>query len=614
MTTWQYMWRLFTYRPAEFAVNLILWGLFHLIPLAYAVLTKGVFDALSGAAPVGWNVWTLLALLGAATLTRSGVFWIAFRLFSAYYMMIQALLRYNLLDYLMRAAGSREMVESSSEAVTRFRDDVEDVSEYLEQWIDLLGFVLYGASGLFVLYTIDPVITVVACAPTFLMAVIMRRLGGLIRSYRRAFREATAYVTGFIGESFAAIGAIKVAGKEAPMADRFEALGHARKRAALRDTLLKELVDSVNTNLVNVGAGAVLILAAEQMRTGSFTVGDFALYINILPRLTRVLSFVGRVMAQHKRSGVAFERMNYLLQDAPPQQVVAHTPLYLGGDAPDGTQNGTQAETQAETHAETHVSSMAEKRAEYRPLDLLEVRGLSYTYPGSEAGIQDVSFSVGRGDFVVITGRIGAGKTTLLRVLQGLLPMSAGEIYWNGERVEDPASFFGPPHSAYTSQVPRLFSESLRANILLGEAREERLKRALGLAVLNPDVAALEHGLETLVGTRGVKLSGGQVQRSAAARMFTREADLLIFDDLSSALDVQTEQTLWRSLFREQDATCLVVSHRMAALQRATRVIVLDGGRVVAAGSPAAVLAEAGDFLGSLRPLNDGGRALDRHQ
>lgn len=562
MTTLQFMWRLCTYRPGQFALNLLLWGLFHTIPLSYALLTKGVFDALTGAASAGWNVWTMLALLGTATLARSGVFVVAFRLFSAYHMMMQALLRRNLLNYLMQAAGSREMVESSSEAVTRFRDDVEDVSEYLEQWIDFGGFLLYGASALVLLYAIDPMITVVACGPMFLMALLMRRLGGLIRSYRRAFREATASVTGFVGESFAAIQAVKVAGKEKPMAEHFETLGQARKRAALRDTLLKELIESVNTNLVNIGVGAVLILAAEQMRTGSFTVGDFALYINILPRLTRVLTFVGRVMAQHKRSGVAFERMGYLLQDSPPENIVVHAPLYLNEEVPPQRPNPSA----------------------YRPLELVEVKGLTYAYPGTDAGIRDVSFSVRRGEFVVITGRIGAGKTTLLRVLQGLVPKASGQILWNGEPVSDPASFFRPPHSAYTSQVPRLFSETLRENILLGEAREERLKQGLDLAVMGPDVATLEHGLETLVGTRGVKLSGGQVQRSAAARMFTREADLLIFDDLSSALDVQTEQALWDSLFREQGVTCLVVSHRRAALRRATRIIVLEEGRVVAEG------------------------------
>jgi ABC-type multidrug transport system fused ATPase/permease subunit len=198
-----------------------------------------------------------------------------------------------------------------------------------------------------------------------------------------------------------------------------------------------------------------------------------------------------------------------------------------------------------------------------------------------------------RGEFVVITGRIGAGKTTLLRALQGLLPRQGGEILWNGRPVEDAATFFTPPHSSYTAQMPRLFSETLRDNVLFGERSEERLAWALDLAAMGPDLMALEEGLDTRVGTRGVKLSGGQVQRASAARMFARGADLLIFDDLSSALDVATEQQLWEGLFRERKATCLVVSHRRPALRRATQILLMSEGRIIARGKLDELLASS---------------------
>jgi ATP-binding cassette, subfamily B, bacterial len=204
----------------------------------------------------------------------------------------------------------------------------------------------------------------------------------------------------------------------------------------------------------------------------------------------------------------------------------------------------------------------------------------------------------------VITGRIGSGKTTLLRVLLGLLPKDGGEIRWNGELVTDPATFFRPPRSAYTPQTPRLFSESLRGNILLGLPEGEMarvVETAVRTAALTPDIAQLENGLDTIVGPRGVRLSGGQVQRAAAARMLARPAELLVFDDLSSALDVETEQQLWEG-FRiaefgvrngerseipnpKSQITCLVVSHRRAALRRADQIVVLENGRVAAQGT-----------------------------
>ncbi|HEV7213923.1 MAG TPA: ABC transporter ATP-binding protein, partial [Chloroflexota bacterium] len=221
-----------------------------------------------------------------------------------------------------------------------------------------------------------------------------------------------------------------------------------------------------------------------------------------------------------------------------------------------------------------------------------EVAGLTYRHPNSGRGISGVDLLLTRGEFVVVTGRIGAGKSTLVQALLGLMPLDAGVIRWNGQVVDDRQAFFQPPRAAYTPQAPRLFSEPLQDNILLGlRADPERLQRAVQAAVLERDVGGLERGLQTVVGPRGVRLSGGQVQRAAAARMFVREAELLVLDDLSSALDGETERLLWERLFARRDATCLVVSHRRAALQRADRIVVLEGGQVVAQGGLEELLA-----------------------
>ena len=229
------------------------------------------------------------------------------------------------------------------------------------------------------------------------------------------------------------------------------------------------------------------------------------------------------------------------------------------------------------------------------------MKDLTYRFPDTGRGIEGISLLVNRGDFVVITGRVGSGKTTLLQTLLGLLPPQSGEVFWNGTLVEKPGEFFVPPRSAYTPQVPLLFSETLRDNILLGVPEHNvDLPKAIHLAVLEKDLAEIPGGLSAQIGKQGIKLSGGQRQRAAAARMFAREASLLVFDDISSALDVETENTLWQRIFTQQrDATCLVVSHRKPALKRADQIIVLKEGRIDAFGKLEDLLQKS-DELGRL--------------
>ncbi|SDD41369.1 ATP-binding cassette, subfamily B [Paenibacillus sp. UNCCL117] len=578
MTTFTFLRKLVSYRKGLYLLNALAWSLVYLAPIVPGLLTKQFFDELSGHAAYSLGLGSLLVLLLMAALARISFILFGFTTDVQFRFRIGALLRRNVLRHILKEPGARAIPFSPGEAISSFRDDVDQVEESVSWSVDVLGLTVFAAVSCIILIRIHPQMTLWVFLPLIVVVTAAQLSTALLQKYRAASREATSQVTGAISEMFGTVQSIQVAGAEERMIRRFRRLSDERRQAMLKDTLLTTSLDSVFSGVVHFGTGLILLLAAESMRTGQFTVGDFALFVYYLGFVTHFIQNFGKFITYYKVSAVAKNRLQALLQGADPQKLTEHHPLYLRGTLP-----GPQEHMGAAGGADS-----------YEPLHSLALAGLSYRYPDTGRGIENIDLRLERGSFTVITGRVGSGKTTLVRTLLGLLPKQTGDIFWNERKVEDPGEYFIPPRSAYTPQIPRLYSDTLRNNILLGlEADEERITRAIHAAVLEDDVTRLPAGLGTMIGPRGVKLSGGQAQRSAAARMFVREAELLVFDDLSSALDVDTESKLWERLAGlREETTCLVVSHRKAALARADRIIVMNNGRIEAEGSLDELLAD----------------------
>lgn len=599
------MWRLIRYTPKLALIDAGLWmliaGFFPVIP---GVIIRGFFNALTDSTPLGLSPFVFVVLFVVVSFSEIITLFVGQWVRTQYRFSLRSLLRHNLLTGLFQQPGAQPLsivgrkwrTVSPGEAMAYFRDDPQVIEQAIVKTADFTGQGLFLLGAIALMISINARITFLVFLPLVAIAAAVQQSQRYIKRYRRASRQATQAVTGFLNEIFASVQILKAAGAEADVLNHLRSINERRGQLMLKDQLLTAALASIFENLNNLGIGLILLLAATARGSSasSLALGDFALFAYYLTTIVNT-SFrsLGLYLALLKQTEVSFDRLITLhsglaaterseRQSTSALALVAHEPLYFASLM--GHQPPLPSVEQPRHDGQSCLQELA-------------VVDLTYRYPNSERGIEAISFSMQQGSLVAITGPIGSGKTTLLRVLLGLLPRQAGDIYWNSQRVEDPAEFFKPPRSAYTPQVPQLFSDTLQNNILLGLNRPgAALHETLYLSVFEQDVAAMPAGLATLVGSKGMRLSGGQLQRAATARMVARQPELLVFDDLSSALDIETEQKLWARLLARRfptvqsgttnnQPTYLVVSHRPGVLRRADLIIVLQKGKVKAVGA-----------------------------
>jgi ATP-binding cassette subfamily B protein len=560
MSMWALTWRLIRRQPPLYAMYSVCWLIFLVGRLIPGLFEQAIFNHLGSAHPVGLNIWTLIALMVSFELARlTAYLGTAFAevtvQFSSY-----ALIQRNMLAAVWRRPGAAALSDSPEQTLNRFRDDAQDAALFTTEPVTLLGTFLFSVIAVVYMAMISVSLTVIVVAPLLLVISLAMLAQNQVHRYRLASRSQTARLTAFLGSLFGAAETIKNAGAEQRFLREVRGINSERRTASVRDATFAQVLDSVFYNSVDLGVGLILLLAARAILSREFTVGDFALFDYYLFFVTRLPVTAGAFIVTSRQTAVAAQRL---------------------ADVARSEDAGTLTSPEPPLPSGTGVP---------QPLRELRANGLTWTYPGGGHGIKNVDITISAGTLTVIAGRVGAGKTTLLRCLLGLLPLQSGTVYWNGQELGMRELALVPPRAAYVPQVPHLFSDTLRDNIALGAPLDDDLiGQAVTGAALDRDVQGMAAGLDTRVGPRGVRLSGGQAQRAAIARALVRSPELLVIDDPASAVDQATERALADLLF--SGGTGLVASNRKSVIERAHQVILLDHGTVIDSGAPGDLMA-----------------------
>jgi ATP-binding cassette subfamily B protein len=532
------------------------WCVYFVMPAVAAWLWTGMLPTLEAGGSVATPI-VAFALVGAVGL---GGRLVGAVYFTRWWNRSHAVVRSNILAAQLHPHDDRagRRPESPGDAISRMWD-THDLCNYSDHFIDLLSVVVFvvTATSLTGRWSTLPWLAAPVVIPVTLTLLLYRPIKRVAVEHARLRSGWSGQVADVCG----AATAIKGFACEDHAARHLDGWTRRRQRAALVQRRLELTV--VGSVFATTATGQRLVLALLAFSATAVTAERVGVAVTVaegiaLMPLGGYISCILLVEAPMVRAKLA--RMARLLPDREDFDLTRPPGDFRVPPVP--------------------PAPVPTARRDRAPLARVQAVGLRVVHGDGTVALADGTFEVRAGELVVVTGPVASGKSTLLRLLAGLERADAGGIWWNGEPVSDPSRFLRPPNCAYVAQTPRLLSGTVTDNVALDH--DVDVMAALALAELDEDVARAG-GTTTVVGHRGLRLSGGQAQRLATARAVAADTELLVLDDLSSALDVLTEQQVWRNL-RTAGRTVVASSYKQVALDLADRVVVLHEGRVVAEG------------------------------
>ncbi|MEZ5907182.1 MAG: ABC transporter ATP-binding protein/permease [Hyphomicrobiaceae bacterium] len=400
------------------------------------------------------------------------------------------------------------------------------------------------------------VLAMVAAYIWFSIAASEWRLG-----IRRELNESDNEASTKAVDSLLNFETVKYFGNETLEARRFDASMARYEKASIRTYFSLGVLNGGQALIFTLGLVAVMIVAARGVLAGTHTVGDFVLVNALLIQLYVPLNIMGMIYREIRQGLVDLETMFALLDEAP--EVVD------GADA--------------------------------RPLTvsdgIVRFEHVQFGYSADRPILKDLSFEVGAGRMVAIVGPSGAGKSTISRLLFRFYETTGGRVTIDGQDIREVTQESLRAAIGIVPQDTVLFNDTILYNIRYGrpEASDEEVHAAARMAQIDGFIRSLPDGYKSMVGERGLKLSGGEKQRVAIARTILKGPPILVLDEATSALDSHTEREIQTALEGvARDRTTLVIAHRLSTIIGADLIIVLDGGRIVEQGRHAELVATGG--------------------
>jgi len=442
----------------------------------------------------------------------------------------------------------------SGDIMAYFTNDVSTVERMLGIGVvQLTDAVFMSSMTIFFMATsTNWKLTLIALSPLPGIILISALFGKLIFRRSRRVQDVYSELSGYTEETMDGIRIIK----SFSIIPKIEELFEKRAKENFQATIALIRVWGVMWPLVHfVGTLAfflALTVGGPMVVKGTVTLGDYIAFNSYIGMLIWPLTAYGMVMNVIQQGRASLQRLKELQSIEP-------------------------------------LVKEPEKPVKIESIESIEIKKLKFKYPGTERYVlNDVDFSVKKGQFIGIVGTVGSGKSTLVKIISKLYPVERGNVFINGIDINDLHSKDIRKLISYVPQETFLFSNSVKENVAfaLNEYDFEKVKEMIRLSAIEDDVEKFPEKYDTIVGQRGVMLSGGQKQRLTIARALMRQADVYIFDDCLSAVDPETEQDIIETLrTKMRGSTMIIITHRLKVLQNADIIYVLDQGRIIEKGN-----------------------------